>query len=420
MAHELTHRSIARAVGRVPALRVPNFRRYLLGQGASIAGTWLQTVALAWLVFRLTDSGASVGIVTAAQFVPALALGAWAGSLADRYDARRAVLVLQVLLFAQAASLTLLVATHHETMWWLCGLAAVQGVGNAFDPPIRQGLMNDLVGDHDLASAVSLNSTIVQLGMVVGPSLGAVLLPTVGLAWCFAVNASSYVAMFLAIRSIRPAEMLHRPRATGAAASVRSGVAHIRGRRDVQLLLVAVGVASLVAYRLEVIVPLLARREFAGGSGLFSVMTVVRGVGSLVGSLWLTTRRAAPTHRLLGRSCGFQAAALAAMTVPVRGVVLVALALAGGGMLVSMISTLSMVQLATTSEFRGRVVAIWFVVMNGGVVVGAPLTGWIAEHFGVPTVVTIASASMFALSAYVAMPGGRRDPVPAAVPLSDR
>jgi MFS family permease len=385
-------------VRRLPALRYPNFRRYMVGQTTSIAGTWLQSVALGWLVLRLTNNGASVGLITAAQFAPALLLGAWAGAVADRFDSRRAVLALQVLLGTQACALAILVFTHRAALWSLCALAVVQGVGSAFDPPIRQSLMNELVGDPELPNAIATNSMLVQLGLIFGPTLAAILIPTVGLGWCFVVNASSYAAMFLAIRSLRTADMVKRPRPNSVDSSVRAGFAYLRQRPDMQLLLAVVALGSLVAFRLEVILPLLAKRELRGGSGLFSAMTALRGAGAFVASLYLASRTGAPRIWMMRAAALCLAGSLAAMTIPNRAVVLVALVPAGFGMLMVMVMTLSMTHVLADPEFRGRLVAVWFVVMNGGVVAGALFTGAIAQHLGSRMALATGSVVMVVVS----------------------
>ncbi|MDO8364480.1 MAG: MFS transporter [Actinomycetota bacterium] len=379
---------------RLPALRYPNYRRYVVGQTASIAGTFLQSVALGWLVLQLTGDGAAVGLVTAAQFAPALALGAFAGSVADRFEARRAVLALQVLLGAQASALAVLVLTGHAALWSLCLLAMVQGVGSAFDPPLRQSLMNETVGDAELSNAIATNSTLVQIGLILGPTLAAVLIANAGIGWCFAVNAGSYVVMFLAIRSIKPELLVRRVRVAGADASVRAGFAYLRGRADIKLLLVVLALSSMVALRLEVILPVLAKRDLGGGSALFSVMTAVRGVGALFAALYLAAHVGAPPTRLLRRACAVLAVSMAAMAVPNTAVVLVALFPAGLGLLAAIVSTLSLTQTLASPEFRGRVVAVWFVVMNGGIVFGALLTGAIVEQLGARTALLTGAALM--------------------------
>jgi MFS family permease len=386
-----------RVVGRFPALANRNYRRYALGQLASIGGTWMQTVALAWHVLQITDSGRAVGLVSAAQFAPALLLGAWSGALADRFEARRAVLVLQIVLGAQALALAVVVFSGSRALWPLVALAMWQGVGTAFDPPIRQGLMNALVGDAELPTAVATNSALVQMGLIVGPAFAAVLLRTVGTGWCFVVNALSYVVMYVAISAIRPSEMHHRPRAIGTDASVRAGFAYIRASSEIALLLAVVAGGSLVAFRLEVLLPILAR-DLGGKSGLFAALTMMRGVGALLASLWLASRPRALQLIELRNACALLAVALGLLVVPNETVALVALFPAGVGMLAVLVGTLSMSQTVASPEFRGRVVGLWFVVMNGGVVGGSLLVGALAQGWGIHQTFAVGAATMAMLA----------------------
>ena len=375
-------RSVAvRALRRFPALRYRNYRRYALGQTASIGGTWLQSVALSWYVLEHNGSGRAVGLVLAAQFVPAMLLGAWAGVVADRYEARNIVRGLQVFLGVQAIALAVAVFSRFTPLWVLVALALWQGVGTSFDQPIRQGLMNDLVGDAELPTAVAMNSALVQMGLILGPALAALLIHTVGTAWCFVVNACSFGLMYVAISSIRPSEMFSRNRPSTGEGTLQAGFAYIRSRRNIQRMLAVMVLSSLVAFRLEVLLPLLAK-DLHGGSSLFSVMTMLRGAGALVASLWFASRTVPPRASQLRVATAIMCGSLALLTIPNQTVVLIALVPAGIGLLSSMVVTLSLTQVLVSPEFRGRVVALWFVALNGGMVVGSLLTGAIADARG--------------------------------------
>jgi MFS family permease len=388
------------AAGPFPAFRHRNFRYYAVGQLASIGGTWMQNVAMAWLVLELTGSGTAVGLIGAALFAPSLVLGAWSGSVADRFDARRTVIVLNLVLGAQAVALAWLVFSGAEQFWSLFVLALWNGVASTFDRPIRQTLMNELVGDAELPNAIATNSALVQLGLVVGPAVAAVLIDTIGIAWCFAANAGTYAVMIAAIIAIRPSEMVARPKASGESASVRAGLVYLRRQRDVQTMLIALAWASALAYRVDVLQPLLAK-HLGHGSGLFAAMTVVRGCGALAGAVFLASRLGSPSMRLFVRALVLMALALIVMAIPVTWVAVVASFPVGMGMMLSLVCTLSLTQLWSDSEYRGRVVAIWFVVLGAGVVAGSVLAGALADVLGVPEVVALAGASLLALAALV-------------------
>jgi MFS family permease len=385
---------------RFPAFRHRNFRLYAVGQLASIGGTWLQNVALAWLVLELTDSGWAVGLVSASLFAPSLLFGAWAGAIADRFDARRTIIALQVVLGLQAVALAALVFADAEALWSLVLLALWNGVGGTFDRPIRQTLMNELVGDAELPNAIATNSALVQLGLIIGPAVGAVLIDTVGIAWCFAVNAATYVVMIVAIAAIRPADMVERPRAVGDAASVRAGLAYLRGHHRVHMMLIALALASILAYRIEVLLPLLAK-ELGGGSGLFATLTVVRGFGALAAALFLASRFGSPSVTMFGRALGLMGVSLFVMAVPVTWIAVVAAFPVGVGLMLSMVCTLSLTQLWAGAEYRGRVVAIWFVVLSAGIVVGSLVVGGLADLIGAEETTALAGASLLGLVVFV-------------------
>ncbi len=365
-----------------------------------MGGTFLQNIALAWLVLELTNSGRTVGIVAAAQLLPPLLFGAWAGTVADRVDNRKAVLALQVLLGAQATALAMLVFTHRIALWSIIALALVQGLAAAFDPPVRQGLMTELVGDDAITSAIATNSALAHFGGIVGPMIAAFLISTVGTSWCFAVNAASCVLMFWAINSIRPSEMVRRAKAPQGPGALRAGFAYIRACPDVMVLLALLGIASLFASRIDVIIPLLATTGLHGGSTMFSTMSVARGLGALTSSLYVAGRRRPPTLGLV-RAAGLGLAiSLVIAAIPFeplalrRVIVVIALYGVGVGMMLSIVVTLTMTQLLVEPSYRGRAVAIWFLVMNAGTVVGSPLTGWISERFGTSAALTCGAISM--------------------------
>jgi MFS family permease len=362
----------------------------------SIGGTWLQNVALAWLVLQTTNSGAAVGAVSAALFAPSLVVGAWAGSLADRFDARRSLLWLQVVLGGQAAALAIVVFAGYTNFWLLFALAIWNGIGGSVDRPVRQILMNELVGDEILPNAIATNSALVQMGLIGGPALAAVLIDTVGTAWCFVVNAISYVAMFVALAMIRPKEMVHRERVVGTDASVRAGLGHLRTRPDLKLLLWVLMAASVIAYRLDVLMPLIAR-DLGGGSGLFSALTVVRGVGALLASLFLASRFGQPSVRLMRRALVVFGVSMVALASTHRWLVLVASLPIGAGFMTSMVCTLSLTQLWATPEFRGRLVAVWFVVLSGGIVIGSLVTGWLIDLIGARSTAVAGAMSLLVL-----------------------
>ena len=195
------------------SLAVPNYRRYFAGQVVSLSGNWMQMVAESWLILELTGSGVAVGLTTALQFVPIMVFGAWGGLLADRFPKRTLLIATQAMMILPALGLLAVTATGVVAPWMVYALVFARGIVNAVDNPTRQSFVIEMVGADRVVNAVSLNSVIVHSARIFGPALAGILIATVGVAPCFAVNALSFVAMIAALRSMRPAELSAAPTA---------------------------------------------------------------------------------------------------------------------------------------------------------------------------------------------------------------
>lgn len=378
-------RSVAYPAG-VPAmfraLRNRNFRLYFAGQAVSMCGTAAQVVAVPWLVLQLTGSGTRVGAVTALQFVPVLIFGAWAGVIADRYDNRRTVLVVQTFLAVQAAVLATLVLTDAIALWMVYVLAVVQGIGSAFDIPNRQSLLGEIVGDADLPNALGLNGSLFQIGRIVGPFIAGVLIGTVGIGLCFAVNALSYLAIVVMVLLLDRQAFIVRPRRQASTIKTRDGIAYALNSPEIRNLLAIAVVVGTMAGNLPVVLPLLAERVFGGGSNLYTAMSAMAGAGALVAALGVSSRYR-PTKGLLLAGVAMLAVACAsAALAPSLVLAMAALFFIGGAGTVVGIGLNGSLQLGCLPHFRGRVIALYFLISQGSNVVGAPLLGWIAETFG--------------------------------------
>jgi MFS family permease len=358
----------------------------------------MQTVAMAWLVLQLTDSGTSVGTLTATAFAPVLLLSAWAGAVADRLDERRAVITVQSLLGVQATLLAVVVLTDVVELWMLYGLAVMQGIGIAFDTPTRQSLVGRLVGNADLHNALSLNAGLIQVARVVGPAAAGVLIETVGIGVCFAINAVSYAIISAAVFSIDV-----RPRAVAAGAGPRrGGVAD--GIRVVwsspglpELLLLAL-VVGLVGVNFTVGLPVLVRQEYGDDARIFGFLAATYGVGALVGAAFSAARHST-TKRLLVGSCVVLALGLVACAQGSHlGVVVFGVSAAGLMGLTLAVTLNASLQLGAPLEYRGRVIGLYFLVAFGSNVLGGPLVGSVAEIWGATTSFA-ASAAVIAAAA---------------------
>ncbi len=373
-----------RAAGRrtFAALSVRNYRLFFRGQIISVSGTWMQTVAQAWLVLSLTDSGIALGLVTAAQFLPMLLLGPWGGVLADRVDKRRFLVGTQVAAAICAATLGILVVSGVIEVWMVAVVAVLLGVVNALDVPVRQSFVSELVGPDLLPNAVSLSSTVMHAARIVGPAMAGVLIAVWGTGACFLLNAASYGAALVALSMMRPSE-LHRteprPRAAG---QLREGLRYVWATPALRTPLLLMATIGTLTYEFGVSLPLLARYTFGTGAGGYSVMLATMSVGAVIGGLV-----AAATNRASHRRLGLAGAGLGALTLtialaPTFGAALVVLPLLGAVSVMFITLANATLQLTAAPEMRGRVVALYAVAFLGTTPIGGPVIGAIAEGAG--------------------------------------
>jgi MFS family permease len=377
------------------SLQHPNFRIFFVTQGISFIGTWLQLAAQTLLVYRLTDSGTALGLLTAIQFAPTLLLGAWAGVVIDRHDKRRLMAATSTAMLLAAATLGVLVLTDHVTVGAVYVLAAVLGLANTFDNPARRTLVNDLVPDEELVNAVALNSTLVTSARIIGPAVAGGLIATVGIGWCFVLNAVSFVPVLSGLRRMDPATFRSKPVAR-AKGQLRAGLRYAMSIDDLRVPLLLMAVVGTLSFNFAVLLPLLAERDLGGNDVTYTVLTSFFGIGSLVGSLRMARRDLIDT-RFLARSAlalGLSSGLLAfAPSIPIAALILLPAGYAGIGVLSGGNAVL---QLATSAEMRGRVLALYTVVFLGSTPIGGPIAGWSAQRFGTATGIVIGAVAAVA------------------------
>ncbi|MGA2520401.1 MAG: MFS transporter [Acidimicrobiales bacterium] len=370
------------------SLRVRNYRLYFTGQLISVSGTWMQSVALAWLVVRYLaprgQAGLDVGFTTALQFLPMLLLGAWGGVIVDRVDKRRLLFATQSMAGILALLLGLLVMTGngaagHAHLWEVYVLAFLLGLVNLLDNPARQTFVIEMVGKDDLPNAVSLNSIVMNGARVIGPAVSGVLIATVGLGVCFLVNAASYVAVIVALSMMRRADLHPAQRVLRAKGQLREGVRYAWREPNLRGPLLLVFVVGLLAYNFNVILPLFARDTFHGGAGTFATLTSLMAGGAVVGGLVVANRGKANIHRLTGIGMCF-GVAIGAVALAPNLISAGALLVVMGALSLSFIATANAtIQLRVEPTMRGRVMALYAVGFLGTTPIGAPLVGWISQ-----------------------------------------
>ncbi len=389
------------------AISVRNYRLYFTGQVISVSGTWMQTVAQAYLIlFPLHGTGVDVAIATSLQFLPMLLLGPFGGLAADRLDKRRVLYATQAGAGVLALVLGLLTVTHSAVMWEVYVLAGGLGFVNLFDNPARQTFVSEMVGRDLLPNAVSLNSVLMNSARIIGPAIGGVLIVTVGVATCFFLNALSYAAVIVALAMMRASELHRRPGVERAKGQVREGLRYVWATRDLRVPLVSMAIVGVFAFNFTVTLPLLAKFTFGGGAGLYSWFLVAMGVGAVAGGL-ATAFHARPSSRLLALiGLAFGGATLAVAFSPTQTWAIVLLVPMGAASIAFVATNNATLQLRADPSMRGRVMSLNAIAFLGSTPIGAPLMGLISDTTnprlalalgGVATLV--ASVPLFALGA---------------------
>jgi len=364
------------------SLGTRNYRLYFGAQAISVSGTWMQQIALAWLVLQLTGSGTMLGLATALQFVPILLGGPWAGVLADRVDKRRLLVLTQVLAGILAVALGVLVATDLVRLWMVLVMSFAFGCVVAVDKPARQTFVLEMTGPDDLTNAITLNTVVVNAARVIGPAIGGFLIAGVGIALCFLLNGLSYVAMLVALSLMRPDELFRGRRAARSPGQLREGLRYVWRTPELRIPLLLMVVVGCLAYEFQVSLPLLARYTYGGDATTYGYLSAAMGIGAVVGGL-ATARRTEASARSLVRSAFAFGAVLAGVALaPSLPLAMVALLLTGVASIRFVATANAALQLRAAPEMRGRVMALWTVAFLGTTPVGGPIVGWVGETVG--------------------------------------
>jgi MFS family permease len=362
------------------ALSVRNYRLFFTGQVISVSGTWMQTVALTYLIlFRLHGTGVDVAIATGLQFVPLLLFGPFGGLIADRLDKRKVLYATQSSAGILALALGLLVLTHSIHLGEVFLLSSLLGVVNLFDNPARQTFVSEMVGRDLLPNAVSLNSVVMNGARVIGPAIGGVLILTVGVSTCFIVNAASYVAVIVALSRMRPADLYSIPGVGRKKGQVREGLRYAWSTPDLRSPLISMAIVGIFAFNFTVTLPLLAKVTFHGGAGAYSSFLAAMGVGAVAGGLF-TAHRSSPSTRLLAVIGLFFGTAIVAVSfAPTKLVAIILLVFMGAGSISFVATNNATLQLRSDPAMRGRIMSLNAIAFLGSTPIGAPLVGYISD-----------------------------------------
>lgn len=360
-----------------------NYRVFMSGQLVSLCGTWMQSVGQGWLVLELTGDGTALGVTIALQCLPILLFAPLGGVIADRVPKRGLLMLTQVLAMLQAAAMGLLVATDHIELWMVYVMAAVLGTITAVDNPTRQSFVLEIVGPAALANAVTLNSVMTNVARVVGPAAAGILIALVGIAICFLLNALTFVAVIVALASMRASELTPSPPAARARGQLRAGLNYVLASRDLRVPVLMMTIVATLSYEFEVVLPLLAERTFEGGAGTFALFTSAMGAGAVIGGLTIAGRdRRGADHVIGWAAAGLGVSMLATAMAPTTLLAVVVLVGSGGSAIVFFATVNTILQLRADPAMRGRVMAFWAMGLFGTKPIGGALIGWTSEHAG--------------------------------------
>src|SRR3989442_1170942 len=297
MTEALPPRPAARRYG-LGALSHRNFRLFFIGQGISLVGTWMQNVGEGWLILTLTNSPFYVGLTSALSSLGVLLFSLYAGVIADRVDKRRVIIFMQIAFMLEAFTVAILVWTGVVAVWQVLVLATILGIASAFDIPMRQSFLVEMVGKEDLMNAIALNSSVFNGARVIGPAIAGVLIGAVGIAWCFFANGVSYLAVIAGLSMMRLGPRPRPDRTASTLDNVLEGFPYVRRTTPIRALLLLVRLVSLVGMPYTVLMPLFADAILHGGARGLGVLMGATGVGALLGALIVASR---PGLRGLGK-----------------------------------------------------------------------------------------------------------------------
>jgi MFS family permease len=376
----------------------PNYRLWAIGALVSNVGTWMQRTAQDWLVLtELTHHNASaVGTVMALQFGPQLLLLPWTGWAADHVDQRKLMMVTQAAMGVLALALGALTITGIVALWQVYVFAFLFGCASAFDAPVRQTFVAQLVGDADLPNAVALNSTSFNAARMVGPACAGLLIAGVGTGWAFVVNGLSYVAVLASLACLRKSELHPRAHGSGGGRGMLDGVRYVRNRPDLLALLAMLFLIATFGLNFPIFIGTMAVSVFHTDARGYSLLSSTMAVGSVVGALLAARRERTRFSALVVGAGAFGAGCLLAALAPAYLWFAAALALTGVAALTFTNTSNSLIQLSTEPAMRGRVMALRLGIALGTTPLGAPIVGWVADHAGPRWALGVAAASGFA------------------------
>ncbi len=376
----------------LPALKSRNYRLYFGGQGLSLIGTWMTQVATIWLVYQLTDSALLLGIVGFLGQIPSFFMAPFGGVLVDRFNRHRILVITQILAMIQSLALAALALTGIINIWQIIFLSIFQGFINAFDAPARQALVPELVErKEDLANAIALNSSLVNGGRLIGPSIAGLLIATVGAGVCFLIDGISYIAVIAALLAMKLKPKNIAVKAANPLQRLKEGFTYAFGFPPIRAILLLLALFSLMGMPYTILMPIFATKILHGGPQTLGFLMAASGVGALIGAIYLSSRQSVLG---LGKVIAFSPAILGI------GLIIFSLSrvfwlsfsimlLIGFGAILQIASSNTVLQTIIEDDKRGRIMSLWAMAFIGIVPIGNLFAGVLASRIGAPNTLII-------------------------------
>ncbi|MCX6825715.1 MAG: MFS transporter, partial [candidate division Zixibacteria bacterium] len=377
----------------IRALKYRNYRLFFGGQGISLVGTWMQQIAISWLIYRLTGSAFLLGLTGFAGQIPTFILAPVAGVIADRMNRIRILIITQILSMVQAFLLSFLVLTDTIAVWHIIVLSVILGIINAFDMPIRQSLIADMIEKReDLGNAIALNSSIFNGARLIGPSLAGILIASAGEGICFLLNGISFGAVIFALLAMRVKPKVMDVKDSHILHELKEGFNYAFGFLTIRFILSLLALISLTGMQYTVLMPIIAKDILHGGSNTFGFLMAATGIGALMGAFYLASRKNAfGLERWLPLAASILGAGLMAVSISKYfWLSLILMLPIGFGMMVQMAASNTVLQTIVDDDKRGRLMSLYAMAFMGMTPMGSLLAGSMASRIGAPNTLIIA------------------------------
>ena len=399
-----------------------NYRLFFSGQVVSVSGTWMQNIAMYWFVLTLTHDPVAIGILSFCRFGPFTIFGLFAGVIADRFDNRKTVIVTQSVQMVLSAVLAIDAVTGHATAWHVYAIAALSGTALVLDAPARQSLTFRMVGRDELPNAIALNSSLFNIARIAGPALGGVVIAAVGVGWCFAANAVSFLAVLTSLLLMRPAEFfpIGQHKRPTFWRGTREGLSYVRRSRSILVILGMMVVFASLCFNFNILLPVLAKQTLDAGPRTFGVLSAAFGLGALIGALLAAALARARWRTMLLGAMGFALCELA--IAPVQSVPVDVLLLFACGIFFTSYTANAntRLQLDAPDHLRGRVLSLYYYAWNGLAPLGGLIVGWLSATGGTELAFAVAGTAGLAMAIMGALAVRKPRSAPIADELAER